>query len=196
MKYTLLKLSEGFVIYKNETIPYNPNGGTNGSFVCLCELEHNDDTKWVSNVGECGGCRPLLAASFVIPDFPTLNQIDFSSLSPEEQKEIGWVDIEELAIKDLENYFGSDLELTEKGTHYINAFYVGFQKAQELLSDRKFTLDDIKKALKYGSEITNNKFKYMEDYIKTITQPISWDIEVELTNHKTKILKLIHEYPF
>lgn len=44
----------------NERISYNPNGGTNGLFLCLHELDHPEDAI-VKNVGNCTGCRKIVA---------------------------------------------------------------------------------------------------------------------------------------
>ena len=35
-------------------------------------------------------------------------------------------------------------------------------------NDRKYTEEDIRRAMKYASEITNNKMKYVEDYINSL----------------------------
>jgi len=67
--------------YIDELIPYNPNGGTNGNFVCLGEIESNKDhnvklgdkqyvSPFVKNVGNCGGCRKLIATNNPSIDLP------------------------------------------------------------------------------------------------------------------------------
>jgi len=64
---------EYFVIDK--PIPYNSNGGTHGNFICLSEITGNeyhgnlkegDDlyvSPFVSTVGNCGGCREIVATN-------------------------------------------------------------------------------------------------------------------------------------
>ena len=47
-------------------------------------------------------------------------------------------------------------------------FCDGYKKSQEKF---KYTEEDLRKAMKYASEITNNKMKYMEDYIQSLSQP-------------------------
>ena len=205
INYTLHKLSEGFVLYKEEIIPFNPNGGTNGSFICLCELEYNDDTKWVSNVGNCQGCRELLSSSFHINKFPNLPKIDFSALSEEEQKEIGWFDVNKLVKK----------EAPLSGNIYLSGYKDGFQKAQELLYDKRFTLEDIMSAYEEGErkieQMNQNSISYktFDELIESISQK-SWKVELEMdvfnvtgnltalstirpkiTNNKVKVLKLL-----
>lgn len=49
-------------ILSDDKIPYNPNGGTNGIFLCLDELNHPEDAI-VKNVGNCGGCRAIIAST-------------------------------------------------------------------------------------------------------------------------------------
>lgn len=69
--------------YIDELIPYNPNGGTNGNFVCLGEIESNKDhnvklgdkqyiSPFVKNVGDCGGCRKLIATNNPSIDLPKI----------------------------------------------------------------------------------------------------------------------------
>jgi hypothetical protein len=67
--------------YIDELIPYNPNGGTNGNFICLAEIKSNKDygvklgdkqyiSPFVKNVGQCGGCRKLIATNNSNMDLP------------------------------------------------------------------------------------------------------------------------------
>jgi len=46
-------------------------------------------------------------------------------------------------------------------------FIKGYNKAKETL----YTEQQLRFAMKYASEITNNKMKYMEDYIQSLKQP-------------------------
>ena len=43
------------------------------------------------------------------------------------------------------------------------------QQAMEM-SRYKYTEEDIRRAMKYASEITNNKMKYVEDYINSLNK--------------------------
>lgn len=67
--------------YIDELIPHNPNGGTNGNFICLSEIISNKDygvklgdkyyvSPFVKNVGQCGGCRKLIATNDPNIDVP------------------------------------------------------------------------------------------------------------------------------
>jgi hypothetical protein len=50
------------------------------------------------------------------------------------------------------------------------AFKLGYTQCQEDMADKKYTEDDLKKAMNYASQITNNKMKYIEDYINSLNK--------------------------
>ena len=50
------------------------------------------------------------------------------------------------------------------------AFKLGYNQCQEDMTDKKYTEDDLKKAMNYASQITNNKMKYIEDYINSLNK--------------------------
>lgn len=61
-------------ILSDEEIPYNPNGGTDGHFICLDEINQNNYhnttlgdkqyiNPYVKNVGNCKGCRKIIATT-------------------------------------------------------------------------------------------------------------------------------------
>lgn len=111
---------------------------------------------------------------------------DLSSLSPDKQKEIGWFDVEELAKKECCNFdWGSE----------IQGFIKGFQKALELTADRRFTEEDMRKAFDRGewdgsdksNVVRNNVFK---EFIESLSQPKSWEVEVEEFNGVYKTVKI------
>jgi hypothetical protein len=135
------------------------------------------------------------------------DQIDFSALSEEEQKEIGWFDVEKLASKEYSpNIYNS---------YAIDGYKKGFQKSQELLSDRRFSLDEVRQSFwkcfenrGLGYSVTMGDLEV--ELSKSLSQK-SWKVEVEveketlytddgldykgnlipkLTNDKIKILKL------
>ncbi len=110
------------------------------------------------------------------------NQIDFSGLSEEEQKEIRWIDVEKLAKEMLPN-----------DSDWQRRFDIikGFQKAQELLSDRMFTLEDMRNAFQEGINKANDNFNPYHgidldkceeskvQYIQSISQK-AWKVELEM----------------
>jgi hypothetical protein len=110
------------------------------------------------------------------------DQIDFSALSEKEKKDIGWFDIENLA-RMHENI------INHSKNSYIPGFKDGFQKAIELLSDERFTSEDIKESIRYGFDVgfcsnSSNKVKnnlMSEDsFIKSLSNPKSWQVELEI----------------
>jgi hypothetical protein len=58
----------------------------------------------------------------------------------------------------------------EEENIFCDGFIIGYQKCQEDSKDKKYTEEDIRRAMKYASEITNNKMKYMEDYINSLNK--------------------------
>jgi hypothetical protein len=99
------------------------------------------------------------------------DQIDFSALSEGDQKKIGWIDVEKLANEHF------DLSIED----WCN----GFQKAQELLSDRVFTLEDIKQS--FWRCFENRGLGYIVtmgdlevELNKSLSQPKSWAVEIEM----------------
>jgi len=130
------------------------------------------------------------------------DQIDFSALLEEEQKKIRWFDVEKLAEENCKNV----------AKHYggYQCYIRGFQKAQELLFDRVFTLEDIQLAFAKGVEYATKPYPqnvHFENKYKQSLSQKSWKVEIEmefcpqalpkdrytpkLTNGKIKILKLL-----
>jgi hypothetical protein len=178
MELTLHKLKEGFVVTSDE----QPLRDYKGLMLNRVSLSLTND-------------MGVSLMEWFLKVIAQQDQLDFSTLSKEEQREIGWFDIEkfskEASKKKVKLIYGERInngdidEYVKTGGLVIvtigeSLYKEGFQKAQELQSDRMFTLKDISKAMKYASEITNNKMKYMENYIESLSQPKSWKIEVEM----------------
>ncbi len=128
-------------------------------------------------------------------------QIVFSILSEKEQKEIGGFDLKRLSnLAHLELY--SDLSTAD----FDDGFYFGFQKAQELLSDKVFTLEDVKKAISmarmaftedgvidmsfwvsHGMEPAEPLYSE-EDIIQSLTSPTYWRVDLEMENNAPKFV--------
>lgn len=199
MEYTLHKLSEGFVITSDETpknndLSLHPNGtiGIIETALAIAIFKQTNEGSYLED------CKKVIAQQ---------DQIDFSALSEEEQKEIGWFDAEKIFCK----WFCSEDE-----KEYL---IKGFQIAQELLSGRRFTLEDMKRSWREGikpmrlnAHRDGTEFNFFEDFIEHMYQPKSWKIELEMedyieeetgyefkwinkklkfTNGKIKILKLL-----
>ena len=54
---------------------------------------------------------------------------------------------------------------------YQNGLHIGFKAGYNKAKETLYTEEQLRSAMKYASEITNNKMKYMEDYIQSLKQP-------------------------
>lgn len=194
MELTLHKLKEDFVITSDD----KPLRDYKGLMLNRVSLSLTNDM----GVSLMGWFLKVIAQQ---------DQIDFSSLTEEEQKEIGWFDIKNLINRLISKGFIHPNDGAKK-----EGVELGFQKAQELLSDRVFTLKEL-------LDFLNNEDNHIEGelgnscidvrtLINFVSQPISWKIEVEMertrypkgddgwedvykpkfTGGKLKILKIKH----
>jgi hypothetical protein len=160
MTYTLHKLPEGgFIVTSDEKINKYDIAFEILNKVLFTVLEEND----YSN----SSFKKLIAQQ---------EQIDFSALSEEEQKEIGWFDVEKLAKESIGNKYFQD-EIPDAIADYKK----GFQKAQELLSDRRFTLDEVRQSFwKCFENIGLGYSVTMGDLEVELSKSLSWKVEVEM----------------
>jgi len=185
MKATLYKLKEGYVLCSDEKVN-EENFST-----------HKD--KFLLNPD--GAIKKILTQS-----------PDFSLLSEEDAKRIGWFDVEKLASE------YANKELNEEYTSKAGNFYVfsssyeeGFQKALELTSDRRFTESDMIKAYHWGtnagasfesscgdydnSEVIHQAHEFADaeekEFIKSLSEPKSWEVEYKEENGVYKITKIL-----
>lgn len=162
-QYTLHKLPEGFIVTSNEQAKEGELG--------YIPFQGGD----IKTVGKyfADDWKKVIAQQ---------DQIDFSALTEEEQKEIGWFDVEKEAMSYLDKNYSLSYERTTWQKLHEKTYTAGFQKSQELLSDRRFTLDDMIDCFNSAREYRmKNVFAYDEarDYIQSL-QPKSWTIEVEM----------------
>ncbi len=81
-------------------------------------------------------------------------------------------EIEQLAKEEYPSIIGT----TQTGTAYNmnarekEAYQKGYTQCQEDNMEKRYTEVDMRRAMKYASEITNNKMKYMEDYINSLNK--------------------------
>lgn len=66
------------------------------------------------------------------------------------------------------------------------AYQEGFKAHQELNKDKLFTITDMIRAMRYASEITNNKLNNIKNYIEALLPKTEWDVEI--IDGKIKIL--------
>jgi len=194
MELTLHKLSEKFLITFGA-----------GEFKNFCFKE-----------GEIIGCTLIQKDPEYSETFYKViaqqDQIDFSALSEKEQKEIGYFDVEKLALKEFmfpeklfhsmknssQNEYLLEEEYGKQNTvvyFQCIAFIKSFQKLQEIFSDRMFTLEDIRKLVNSVTEfISHHEPEEFNDWFKkklqSISQPKSWKIDGLWENNKFKITKI------
>jgi hypothetical protein len=98
---------------------------------------------------------------------PILEGVDLLPLEDE---------VEKLANEYIKGYEQHPPLYTKMG------FIKGYNKAKEKY---KYTEEDLRKAMKYASEITNNKFHYMDKYIQSLQQlkyPVGFKCEMVCRN--------------
>jgi hypothetical protein len=163
MEYTLHKTWDGLIITSDEIVEKGDKSLLITEELTLV-LTHFED------------CEDDYAGKKVIAQ---QNQIDFSALSEEKQKRIGWFDVEKLAddfYKKYDPFYNYDYYIEKE------AWKLGFRKAQELLSDKVFTLEDMVSCFNAAREYRmKNVFTYDEarDYIQSLSQK-SWKVELEM----------------
>ncbi len=220
-KYILYKLPEGFIITSDEEIKSEDlvfencqMGEANIQELHVCEFVNKVDG-WIEFKEEncktgLGWCKKVIAKQ---------DQIDFSSLSEEEQKKIGWFDVENLANEYSQL---NTIPNLQRQMAWIS-YFEGFQKAQELLSDRIIVPNEneqeqsISEIIDILGGFDKDRNRILNDFIvikkRSQSQPKSWKVELEtreyrlnsdgesigfpdmskpkLTNGKVKILKLL-----
>lgn len=101
----------------------------------------------------------------IIAGIPELPLIDFSALSKEDCKKIGWVDVEKLA-----NDYAIATKSPNRTAHKFG-FIEGFKTAQSL-NEKKFSEEGILKAIAEA--------QYFSDIIHILRKPKIIDVEVEM----------------
>lgn len=172
MKAYLYKLKEGWVLCSDEDFKSD-------DIVLVNNKYHTNELRKFTTAfgGTKEGCKKVLTQS-----------PDLSSLSPDKQKEIGWFDVEKLADNFYRNYQQPPYVM-EKG-----AWRLGFQKAQELLSDRRFTLEDMENAFYNGWIYRGEGYDFpraKKEYLQQLSQPKSWEVLGIWENNKFKITQII-----
>ena len=182
MKATLYKLKEGWVLCSDEELPVGYRGSmffTKGGF--LTET---------MGIHLAGLFRKVLTQS-----------PDFSLLSEEDAKRIGWFDYSQFS-----DSFTNQIEDSLTKALVSTAMRAAYLKALELTSDRRFTEDDLLKAISLAkvaktSDGLINMDNWISDgyegaesaysskeIIQSLSQPKSWEVEVDGNLRVIKIL--------
>jgi hypothetical protein len=154
--YILHKLPEGFVVTSDEE--YKEGKEYNN-------LVYNEGIVFKTNQ--------------LLPQFKQViaqqDQIIFN-IPEEEQKKIGWFDVEKLTEENCKNI----------AKHYggYQCYVRGFQKAQELLSDKEFTREDVKKLVNSVTEfMSHNEPEEFDEWFERKLQSLSqksWKVQLEM----------------
>ena len=179
MKTTLYKLKEGYVLCSNEKIKHNEIG------ICGDWVQYFRD-RWDEK-----DWKKLIASTFI----KDLSKIDFSLLSEEDAKRVGWFDVDREAASYLDANYNLSYERTTWQRLHEKTYKEGFQKALELTADRRFSFDyfelgDLIRVafLKHGHDSWASIAK---DVIQSLSQTKSWEVEYKEENGVYKIIKII-----
>lgn len=169
--FTLYKLPEGFIVTSDEEIKEGDiNVPSDVTTFKDFSITSKDDLPILNEKNF--GYKKVIAQQ---------NQLDFSSLKEEQQKKIGWFDVEK--FKKQQGFSGSHYFCYEEG------FVIGFNKSQELQSDM-FTLDDMINVAKMATGTFRTE-KQIKAYIQSLSKSKSWEVIGELKSGKFKILRIL-----
>jgi hypothetical protein len=198
--YTLHKLPQGFIATSDEDIRKEDRVLLKDKILDVLSFNEGVLEEHLNKYGNSlSTCYNVKVGHFIC--FPESlkgkkiiaqqDQIDFSALTEEEQKEIGWYDMDNIIVP-----LSKEIVMDRNGNPDKTLVSFGreiFQKAQELLSDRDVShnilnhlcdkMDSIsqeqidKDSFQLGRYRT---FKYVFDYIQSLSQK-SWKIEIEHT---------------
>lgn len=172
-KYKLIKLPDSTIVVSDEDINENDT-------ILTIDLRVIEVSYLLSKDVENG--QKIIAG---LPNLPAIKY----NLSDEDAKKIWYVDVEYIAKELAVNETCNDL----KRNLIVKFFDLGFQKAMEL-NDKKFSEEDMRKALDYGANRATTLNKITEhdknNFIEFISQPKIFDCEIEMTDYitVTKIL--------
>jgi hypothetical protein len=168
--FELHKLPEGFIVTSDEDIKEDDKILYKGLFR-------------IGNAGEDGIDKNHFAKVIAQQD-----QIDFSALKEEEQKEIGiYYEPVVEAINRAWSYLnalGYFTDPTNEGRVVENLLIQARVRSQELLSDRRFTLEDVQIAITQAFLSGMERIEEITDVQNHIIQSLSqksWKVEIEHT---------------
>ena len=92
---------------------------------------------------------------------------------------------EYIALEYVEELFNNTYELFKQIDGSCNEneyehwlFKQGFKAHKELTKDNLFTISDMIRAMRYASEITNNKLSNIKNYIKSVLPKTEWNVDI------------------
>lgn len=179
IQYKLIKTPEQYVIVSSETIEIGDK--------CFLSVEDFNEILIIHESVE----KDFLGKKVIAQQ----NEIDFNGF----ENIVGYVDVEKLAAE----YANKELneEFTSKAGNFYgfsSSYIEGFEKSQELSSNKQFTLEDMeycyntakRRAImqEAGLEPDLGFNDYMSIYHR---QPKEWLIEIQHVGNKVKITKIL-----
>lgn len=128
---------------------------------------------------EFGNCKYITRSTDI-----NWNEVYYIPLS-EVRELIGEVDVEKKAAKELESYFGSNLELTDRGKDWVNGYTIGYNQCLEDNKDKKYTEEDMRKvwnaAYIDAMSIDEETYKplFFEDFMQSLQPQTEWEVEFD-----------------
>ena len=159
--YDIIHLPDGYMYaVDNKKIPYNPNGGTNGLFICLSEINmgHPEDA-FVKNVGNCEGCRTIITTNN-----PTLGLL----LLPEIEEDMS----NPILIRIKAEIARKEDTKDEASVYYVNGLRncLSWVK-QSLKLDKRYTKEELLKACELAGRRAANAKNYSDFHMKEEVLP-------------------------
>lgn len=94
-------------------------------------------------------------------------------------------DVPLIKLEDVEEAIDNTYELFKEIDGSCNEneyehwlFKQGFKAHKELTKDNLFTISDMIRAMRYSSEITNNKLSNIKNYIESVLPKTEWNVDV------------------
>ena len=197
MKATLYKIEQGYVLCSDDEIK-------EGDLCYNTSYPRDSSDKLFGNADYTA--KVLIGSVWkkVLTQSP-----DFSELSEEDAKRIGWFDVDKMALENCKNIIPSHKEQDITTEIWISGarqvgFREGFQKHAELTSDRRFTEEDVRQIIKTartpkminfdGDELTGKvirKHLTEDEIIQSLSQPKLWEVEYKEENGVYKIINTL-----
>lgn len=164
-QYKLIKLQDKYILVSDEEIT-----PADGSMVFWNNKILSNKISSFTGV-DYSQCKKIIAG---IPGYP---QIDFSTLSEEDCKKIGYVD-------DIKKSVEYRNKLSNEGKSNWEAFIgsIGFLegfKIAQSLNDKMFSTEDIKKII-HWSTLDKDVRLTESEFLQSLQEPKIWNVEIEM----------------
>lgn len=102
----------------------------------------------------------------------------------EVEEAINGYSVEKMALRELESYFGSNLELTKTGKIWVEGYEIGFKAHQELVKDKLFTVEKAIQILEEESfgqgAVSRDEYKArVVSKLQSLLPKTEWEVEFD-----------------